>query len=141
MHWHEWCGPDRAPSLEEVAAFVKNGLWARARDEIETSFKVTPRMEYSGCSGQKGWNIKYKKSGRSLCTLYPMDGYFISLVVIGRREEEHAMPQILPLLGEETQTLYGRTPFSLGGRWLMMTVKDEQSLHDLLSLVKVRAEA
>ena len=140
MNWYEWYGPDRAPSLEEVAAFVKSGLWGSARGEIESGFKVTPRLEYSGCAGQKGWNIKYKKGGRSLCTLYPMDGYFISLVVIGRREEE-CMPQILPSLGEQTQALYGRTPFSLGGRWLMMTVNDESSLQDLLSLVKLRAEA
>ena len=111
MQWYEWYGPDRAPSLEEVAAFVKNGLWAKARGEIEHSFHVTPRMEYSGCTGQKGWNIKYKKAGRSLCTLYPMDGFFISLVVIGRREEEHTMQQVLPSLGEETRALYERTPF------------------------------
>ena len=140
MHWYEWFGPDKAPTLEETAAFVKNDLWGKARTAIETDFRVTPRLEYSGCSGQKGWNIKYKKGGRSLCTLYPMDGFFISLVVIGRREEEQ-MPSVLTVLSDEAQAQYERTPFSLGGRWLMMTVNDDRGFNDLLSLVKVRAEA
>ncbi|WP_423245054.1 DUF3788 family protein [Heliorestis acidaminivorans] len=26
-------------------------------------------MTYSKCSAQPGWNVKYKKSGKSLCTL------------------------------------------------------------------------
>lgn len=140
MNWYEWYGPNKAPSLGEISAFVKNELFDKVRDKIETELKVTPRLEYSSCSAQKGWNIKYKKGGRSLCTLYPMDGFFISLVVMGRREEEH-MPLILPALSAQTQALYERTPFSLGGRWLMLTVHDEERFHDLLSLVKVRAEA
>lgn len=45
-------------------------------------------MDYSTCSFQPGWNVKYKKGGKSLCTLYPMDGYFIALVVVGPKEEE-----------------------------------------------------
>jgi hypothetical protein len=32
--------------------------------------------------------VKYQNSGKSLCTLYPMEGYFIALVVIGAKEEE-----------------------------------------------------
>lgn len=31
--------------------------------------------------------MKYRKSGRSLCTLYPMDGHFVALVVIGEHEK------------------------------------------------------
>ncbi len=117
---------------------MKSPLWEKVRGEMENGFRVAPRLEYSACTGQKGWNIKYKKSSRSLCTLYPMAGHFIALVVIGSREEAY-IPAVLPVLSECTQALYNRTPFSLGGRWLMIHVKDEQTLNDLLSLVKLRA--
>lgn len=138
MEWYEWYGPDRAPAFEEISAFVNSALWEEARDALESGFHVAPRLEYSGCAGQKGWNVKYKKSGRSLCTLYPMAGHFIALVVIGQREEVN-MPNVLPGLHEDTQALYRRTPFSLGGRWLMLKVADEPAMRDLISLVKLRA--
>jgi AraC family transcriptional regulator len=28
----------------------------------------------------KGWNVKYRKGGRALCSLYPKQGYFLALV-------------------------------------------------------------
>lgn len=137
MQWHEWYGPDHPPAFEEVAAYVHSRLWEQARQALESEFHVAPRLEYSGCSMQKGWNVKYRKSGKSLCTLYPMDGYFLALVVIGQKEEA-SMPSVLPELKEETQALYCHTPFSLGGRWLMLKVEDEASLKDLIFLVRLR---
>ena len=138
VEWHEWYGPDRPPAFEEISAFVNSALWEEAREALEKGFGVAPRLEYSGCSAQKGWNVKYKKSGRSLCTLYPMAGCFIALVVIGQREEAN-MPAVLPGLQEDTRALYHRTPFSLGGRWLMLTVKSGPALRDLISLAGLRA--
>jgi hypothetical protein len=45
---------------------------------------VKPKLSYSGCSmdggAWKGWNVKYKKSGKVLCSLYPKQGYFLALV-------------------------------------------------------------
>lgn len=138
MEWHEWYGPDHAPVFEEISSFVDLPLWDEARSAIESGFQVAPRLEYSRCSMQKGWNVKYKKGGRALCTLYPMAGYFLALVVIGQREEQ-SMPHVLPELNEETQAQYHRTPFSMGGRWLMLRVEDEAALQDLVSLVGLRA--
>lgn len=138
MEWHEWYGPEHAPAFEEISSFVDSVLWDEARGALEGGFQVAPRLEYSRCSMQKGWNVKYKKSGRSLCTLYPMSGHFLALVVIGQREEQ-SIANVLPELNEETQALYHRTPVSMGSRWLMFKVGDEAALHDLISLVRLRA--
>ena len=138
MEWHEWYGPDHPPAFDEISAYVGSGLWDGAREALESAFQTAPRLEYSRCAMQKGWNVKYKKGGRALCTLYPMAGQFIALVVIGQREEAN-MPSVLPVLKENTQALYHRTPFSMGGRWLMLKVEDEAALKDLMSLVRLRA--
>jgi hypothetical protein len=74
-----------------------------------------------------GWNVKYQKSGKSLCTLYPMEGFFIALVVIGNKESFEA-ELMLPLLSSYTQSLYQNTAFSAGGRWLMINVTDQTIL-------------
>ena len=42
------------------------------------------KIAYSNCAMDnnvwRGWNIKYQKSGKSLCTIYPQQGYFLALV-------------------------------------------------------------
>lgn len=73
-----------------------------------------------------------------MCTLYPMAGHFLALVVTGRREEE-GMPALLSSLSDEARELYHRTPISMGGRWLMLKVDSEASLSDLLHLARLRA--
>ena len=49
--------------------------------------------------------MKFKKAGKSLCVVYPKNGYFTALVVVGNREKEHVENQ-LPLLSKEIQELY-----------------------------------
>ncbi len=46
--------------------------------------KAIRQLEYSKCSLKPGWNVKYKKSGKALCALYPMEDYFIDAGEIGK---------------------------------------------------------
>ena len=94
-------------------------------------------MSYSKCAAQPGWNIKYQKSGKSLCTLYPMEGYFIGLVVVGAKEEEE-VEMALGTFTPYVQELYRKSSFSCGGRWLMIEVKNKSVLQDIKSLIAIR---
>jgi hypothetical protein len=93
-------------------------------------------VSYSGCAAQPGWNVKYQKAGRSLCTLYPMGGFFIALVVIGTKEEAEA-ELLKPALTQEVQSLF-IGPASSMGRWLMIPVTDERVLADVKALILLR---
>jgi hypothetical protein len=67
---------------------VKQSLiWDELVLYIEETYKAKQHLDYSKCSAQPGWNVKYKKSSKSLCTLYPMPNYFIALIVVGTKEE------------------------------------------------------
>ena len=96
MDWNALYSKEKSPSLEQVTEYINNSLWTDFNNRIQSTYRVRPCMEHSRCSMQAGWNIKYKKDGKSLCTLYPMQGYFIALVVVGSREfteAEFLMPQ------------------------------------------------
>ena len=90
MSWVNLYSADRQPTKAEIAEYIANPLWDEMNDFLRKNYKVEPSYSYSACSGQPGWNIKYQKAGRSLCTLYPMSGYFIALVVIGAKEQVEA---------------------------------------------------
>ena len=57
---------------------------------------------------EPGWNIKFKKSGKTLCTIYPRELYFIVMIVVVRKEKE-AVEAILPECTSRMQEIYHET--------------------------------
>lgn len=137
MDWSTLYGPDVQPTEEMTRDYISNPLWDAFHARIQDAYQVQPASTYSKCSGQPGWNVKYQKGGKSLCTLYPMEGYFIALVVIGAKEEPEA-GLLMPYATSYVRELYAKTPFSCGGRWLMLHVTDEAVLEDVLRLIALR---
>jgi hypothetical protein len=143
MNWHEVFDEDHVPSAEDIRVFLGEAktIWDDLAVYIEKTYQVKPQIAYSGCSAQPGWNVKYKKSGKSLCTLYPMQNYFIALVVVGAKEEVEMEATIEA--GEFTayvKELYQKTPFSAMGRWLMIEVRDREVLGDVKRLIEIRVK-
>ena len=138
--WENLFNENHQPTYNDVKCFINNDLWNELCTFIETECKSSPKMDYSKCSMQKGWNIKYKKRGRSLCTLYHMDGYFIALIVIGEREKNET-ELVMSSFSSYLRELYHKTPFSLGGQWLMIDVKEKSTLEDVFKLLQIRARS
>jgi hypothetical protein len=143
MNWHEVFDEDRFPSAEDIRVFLGEAktIWDDLTVYIEKTYQTKPQIAYSGCSAQPGWNVKYRKSSKSLCTLYPMQNYFIALVVVGTKEEAEVEETIGA--GEFTaylKELYQKTAFSAMGRWLMIEVRDREVLDDVKRLIEIRVK-
>lgn len=112
-------------------------MWGELCGSIEQVYGAQPKIEYSQCSGMPGWNVKYKKSGKALCTLYPAEGFFVCLVVAGDALQNEIEGR---LLGFEPYTaeLYRRTPSSMGSRWLMIELTSAAILRDVQELIALR---
>lgn len=137
MDWNMLCSNVTPPTWEQVTEYIDSPLWADFNECIQSAYQIKPCMEHSRCSMQAGWNIKYKKSGRSLCTLYPMKGYFIALVVIGSHELAEA-ELLMPLCSEYVQTVFNSTKSGNGQKWLMLDVRDGETAEDVFSLINLR---
>ncbi len=139
MQWLEVYGQDKEPGLDEIDKFIGNTLFSELCEFIQKTYGVKPNVEYSQCSGAKGWNVKFKKSSKSLCVIYPNEGFFTCLVVIGNKEQPEA-ELLLPGLDNSIQDLYSRTRFACGGRWLMIEVKSKKILEDTKLLIELRGK-
>lgn len=124
------------PTPAQCAAYAGSPLWGALCRYLEGAYDTGPVMEYSRCD-PGGWNVKYRKAGRGLCTLYPMGGTFIALVVIGPREQAGA-ELVLPLCTPEVQRLYRETREGMGQRWLMIEVTAPEVLEDVKRLIALR---
>lgn len=134
--WDKTNGTQK-PSLKTISTYVNSPLFEHLCKHLETEYQSKPVLEYSRCSMQYGWNVKYKKAGRNLCTLYPMGGYFIALIVIGEREKPET-ELILPFFTEYFQQLYHETKTGMGQKWLMINVTDDDVLEDVKQCVAIR---
>lgn len=142
MQWSELFGPEQEPSVKDVREFVGTPLWDDLATSLQQTYGVQPTLFYSGCSMRegffKGWNVKYRKSGKALCTLYPKQGYFCALIAVGAKEAA-AADLLIPLCDAYTQDLYSRTESGAAGKSLPVEVTDENILRDVKNLIALRA--
>lgn len=139
MEWFDMYDKESMPDAAQISAFIHNPLWEDLNAYLQQTYDAQPKASYSGCSGQPGWNLKYQKGGKSLCTLYPMDGFYIALVVIGEKERGEA-ELMLPGLTPSIQALYENSGALAGARWLMIAVKDADILRDVKALIALRRQ-
>lgn len=139
MQWSRLYDRDKEPSLEQIGRYIDSPLWQKLNAHLQSAYNTQPKLAYSSCSMQPGWNVKYRKRGRSLCTLYPMKGYFIALVVIGVREEAEAELALLSY-SQYVQQLFRNTVASGASRWLMIRVTEPIICTDVMDLIRIRAQ-
>lgn len=141
MEWSKLWDDGHEPSSQQIKEFVETPLWSDLAEHLQQTYHVQPKLFYSGCSMDKGfwkgWNLKYQKSGKPLCTLYPKRGHFIALIAVGTKEIAEA-DLLIQLCDEYTQDLYTRTKFGATGKSLALEVTNENILWDVKSLIALR---
>lgn len=129
--------PDYAPTFAEIDDYIQlpaRALWLDLHGFIQDTFRSKPKSTYSVCQGKPGWNVKYQKSGKSICTLYPEKNCFIALVVISvelAKMLDGANPPLHPhILG----LIQNGKPFN-NTLWLMIHVSEREVLESLKDLL------
>ncbi len=126
------------PTLEEIGEFIHNSVFLQFCAELSAEYNCREKIEFSSCSWEYGWNVKYKKAGKSLCTIYPRDSYFTVLVVIGERERA-AVEAVLPECTPELRNIYEQTKPGNGQKWLMIDLEDKDKIYtDVFRLIEIR---
>lgn len=126
------------PTLEEVGEYIHNSVFAQFCADIKTKYDCKEKIEFSSCSLEYGWNVKFKKSGKSLCTIYPRNGYFTVLIVIGQKKKD-IVERILPACTLELREIYKRTKTGNGQKWLMIDLEDKGKMYaDVFLLIDIR---
>lgn len=137
MEWAAAYPQENQPGWEDVRAYISNPLWDALLAYIERAYAIRPTLHYSGCGMRPGWNIKYKKSGKALCTLYPAQGSFVALVVVGAKEMAEA-ELLMPACTPHVQALFEQAPPYNNSKWLSVDVTSETLLSDVKALMRLR---
>ena len=129
------------PAIEEIEAYISNDVFNQFFIFVNEEYKAVCKIEYSKDVYFKGWNVKLRKAGKALCVIYPKEGYFTVLVVIGAKEQGR-FDDLYPTLSEELKEIYNATKEGNNQRWLMIDIKQKDELYyDVLKLIKIRRES
>ena len=124
------------PLEEDMLTFIgeKAPLWKELREYLATRYDHVPELNFGG--KKYGWEIRYRKSGKTLVTLYPEKGSFTALVVTGKKEVEK-INEMLDTLSPDVHDIFQNTKQLHDGRWLWIrpvSAADLESVKILLSV-------
>lgn len=139
MKWAQLFPMDRRPAEEEIDRYADNPLWPEFRQYLKDTYGAEPRVEYSRCGLEPGWNVKFKKGGKALATVYFRPGYVTAMVSIAPKDEP-AAEGVLLTCTESTKALYRNTVSSKMGRWLMIDLTSPEVLEDVKALLALRVK-
>ncbi len=126
---------EHQPTTKEVfdALGAQQALWNGLTQFIADNYPIPGAWNYGGKN--YGWNIWYRKSGKTLVTLYPQKGCFVAQIVLGKDQVEQALDL---KLGKNVGTVLTETPQLHDGRWLFIKVKTAKDVEDVQQLLQVK---
>jgi len=123
------------PTEEEMMIFIgeqAGDVWVELRHFIEDNYDFAPETAFYGA--KHGWTVRYRRSGKTLCSLFPEKGGFSVLLVLGRKDSEKAL-SMRDELSTRMNTILRSTEQLHDGRWLwirMLTMNDVDDVKKLL---------
>ena len=129
---------EHRPSEKEILDYLDSKAaeaWADIASFLRTSYDFSPELDYGG--SKYGWSMRYRKSGKSLCTLYPEKSAFTILIVLGEREVEE-FEENMNEFSAKTIELFKFARQSHDGRWLWIRVLDKADTEDVRRLFAVK---
>ena len=127
------------PSLSDIGEWVNNPLFEELISWMGAAYHVEPSIEFSKCSLDKGWNVKYKKGSKSLCVLYVRSGWFTAMVTMNAKQLAELEP-LLSTFSAAFRRMYEGTALFNGGKWLMVDVKEDKQFIEVQRLILLKAE-
>ena len=134
MSYERMIDKDHQPTDREILDTIGDTAhWLELKHYLESSYDFIPELvDY----GKHGWTIRYRKSGKTLCSLFPEKGAFTALIVLGKKEAEKAL-STMDQFNASVRKLLNDAEQRHDGRWLWIQVcklSDVNSIKELLKL-------
>ena len=139
MTWSQLYPQLQATTFDQIQAYIHSTFYEQLVLFLEQTYQIKPKLEYSGCSMIPGWNIKYKKKGKAVCTLYPAPGYVTCMLVLSEKLQIQA-ELFLQGASEPVRQAYWQAKPLMGNRWLVLDVHDQAVLDDIKGLIQIKMQ-
>ncbi len=125
------------PIEQEIEDFIgesAKGAWVKLRRFLKENYDIVPEMIFDK---KHGWDVRYRKSGRTLITLTPEKDAVRILIVLGREESEKAL-SMRDKLSSKMCKLIENTKQLHDGRWLWIRLFQAKDAEDVEKLLLIK---
>lgn len=126
---------EHKPSEKDIFSYLGNNAqeaWANIVSFLRTDYDFLPELDFGGT--KYGWSIRYRKNGKSLCTLFPEKGAFTMLIVLGKKEVEQFEEHRNQFSNDFIKLFKSAKQFH-DGRWLWIRVFKKSDTADIKRLL------
>lgn len=119
----------RPPAEKEILEFIgepAREAWIRLRGFLRENYDIVPEMIFDK---KHGWDVRYRKGGRTLVTLTPEKGAIRTLIVLGREESEKALSMRGALSPKMCELIENTRPLH-DGRWSWIRLQHAEDAED-----------
>jgi len=127
---------ERQPTDGEILTTIgQEDLWLDLKQYLEAYYDFLPELIFYG--KKYGWTIRYRKSGKTLISLFPEQGAFTALIVLGKKEAEK-VAEMMAVFSPTMQDLLGSTEQLHDGKWLWLRVLEPSHVEDVKQLLAAK---
>ena len=130
------------PSDEEMAQMIGQPLaeaWSALRQWLVETYRITPVFNSGG--RKYGWNLQHRSGSKPLCEMYPENGSFTALVILGKAELDQALAR-LESFGPTVRRALTDSPRFHDGCWMYIRIEEaqtcQQDVQDIQQLVLIK---
>jgi hypothetical protein len=128
---------DDEPTDDFILDFVGKAKkpWLEFTSFLDENYDFSPEKINYG--KKSGWAIRYRKSNRTWCALYPQKDCFEVQIIFGKKEVEK-FQEMRNEFGEFVLNKFDTTRQLHDGRWMFFTITDSTLIEDLKKMMKIK---
>lgn len=126
------------PTYEDIINYLGKRIhnnWDTINDFIDTNYDILPEIFFYGL--KYGWCLRYRKNGKTFCTLFPENGAFTILIIHGKKEIVQTNAMIKEFC-KNTQDIIQNTKQYHDGKWLWIRVVSLDDVDDVIKLLQIK---
>jgi len=138
-HYQRMYDRTKTPTDMDIIQFIAEAeavkAWKRIQEFIETKYDLVKEILYYG--DKYGWLVRYRKSGRTIVSLFPERNSFSFLIVFGKKEIEKFTAQESSFASEIVD-IFHNTERLHDGKWLWIRATDSSCFNDITKLIAIK---
>ncbi|WP_438496143.1 DUF3788 domain-containing protein [Paenibacillus sp. IHBB 3054] len=138
MNSQRLCDKEVVPTEEQIYSFIgaeAKQAWIELSRFAEQNYDHQPELNFGGKN--YGWNVRYRRSGKTLFTMFPEKEGFTVLLVLGKKEIE-AYTGKMEEFGAYFKSVYEAAAQFHDGRWLWIKVHSIDELKDIEQMILIK---
>lgn len=126
------------PTYDEIRCFIGNNV-VKKFDEVINFIEENYDFNKEICYGGKNFGvlIRFRRSGKTLISIFPEKNCFSCVLVYGKKEIEQFEARKNEF-SDYMNAIFSETKQYHDGKWMLIRIEDEKYINELKEMIKIK---